>query len=66
MGSSQSPAVIIYASVVSRESVRIAFTIAVLNGHDVMAADIMNDYLTSPCDEQIWIVLGLEFGPELD
>jgi hypothetical protein len=59
------PAVITYASVVSRESVGIAFTIAALNGHDVMAADIMNAYLTSPCDEQIRTILGPEFGPEL-
>jgi hypothetical protein len=60
------PATITYASVVSRESVRIAFTVAALNGHDIMAADIMNAYLTSPCDEQIWTILGPEFGPELN
>jgi Reverse transcriptase (RNA-dependent DNA polymerase) len=59
------PAVITSASVVSRESVRITFTIAALNGHDVMTADIMNAYLTSPCDEQIWTTLRSEFGPEL-
>ena len=39
------PAAITYASVVSRESVRIAFTIAALNHLDIMAADIMNAYL---------------------
>ena len=34
-----------YAGVVSRESVRIAFTYAALNGLDVWAADIRNAYL---------------------
>jgi Reverse transcriptase (RNA-dependent DNA polymerase) len=64
------PAVITYARVDSRESVRIesvriAFAIAALNGHDAMAADIMYAYLTSPCDEHIWTALGPEFGLEL-
>jgi hypothetical protein len=52
------PASITYACVVSRESVRIAFTIAALNNLDVQAADILNAYLTSPCDErsgQFWV-----------
>ena len=34
-----------YAVVVSRESIRIAFTYAVLNGMDMFAADIRNAYL---------------------
>ena len=37
-----------YTGVVSRESVRIAFTYAALNGVDVCAADIRNAYLQSP------------------
>ena len=37
-----------YAAVVSRESVRIAFTYAALNGLDVFAADIQNAYLQAP------------------
>jgi hypothetical protein len=60
------PASITYASVVSTESVRIAFTIAALNDLDVQAADIQNAYLTSPCDEKVCTVLGPEFGPELE
>ena len=43
-----SPAKSNYAGVVSRESVRIAFTYAALNGLDVVAADILNTYLQSP------------------
>ena len=58
------PATITYASVVSRESVRIALTIAALNDLKVMSADIQNAYLNSPCDEKIWTVLGPEFGPD--
>ena len=37
-----------YAGVVSRESVRIAFTYAALNGLDVFVADIRNAFLQTP------------------
>jgi hypothetical protein len=37
-----------YASVVSRESVRIALTLAALNDLEVKTADIENAYLTAP------------------
>ena len=53
-----------YAGVVSRESVRIAFTYAALNGVDVMAADILNAYLQAPSTEKYYITCGLEFGLE--
>ena len=42
-----------YAGVVSRESVRIAFTYAVLNDLDVCMADIRNAYLQSPTSQSI-------------
>jgi Reverse transcriptase (RNA-dependent DNA polymerase) len=58
------PAVMTYASMVSRESVRIALTLAALNDLEVKASDIMNAYLTSPCEEKIWTVLGPEFGSD--
>ena len=61
----EDPRVQTYASVVSRDSVRIALTIAALNKLDVMQADIQGAYLNSPCDEKIWTVLGEEFGPDL-
>ena len=38
--------VLTYASVVSRETVRIAFTIAALNDLQVKASDVQNAYLT--------------------
>ena len=42
------PASLTYASVVSRESVRIAFLIAALNDLDILAGDIQNAYLNFP------------------
>jgi hypothetical protein len=49
---------ITYASVVSRESIQIGFLIAVLNDLEVFAADIQNAYVTSPCEEKIYTILG--------
>ena len=46
-----SPSSIIYLSVVSRDSVIIALTIAALNGLSTLGCDIQNAYLTSPCRE---------------
>src|SRR6476620_5291726 len=60
----EAPAVMTYASVVSRETVRVALTIAALNGLEVKASDIQNAYLTSPCEEKIWTKLGPEFGED--
>jgi len=57
------PADITFASVVSRESVRIAFLLAALNGLELEAADIGNAFLNAPCREKIWIRCGPEFGP---
>ena len=58
------PASLSYSSVVSRDSVRIALTIAALNGLEVMACDIQNAYLTANCREKIWTRAGPEFGSE--
>ena len=58
------PSSVTYSSVVSRESVRIAFLIAALNDLDVFAADIGNAYLNAPCREKIWTVAGAEFGTD--
>lgn len=55
-----------YAGVVSRESVRIAFTYAALNDLDILAADIQNAYLQAPCSEKFWVKCGKEFGPQLE
>jgi hypothetical protein len=53
-----------YAGVVSRESVRIAFTYAALNGVDVCAADIRNAYLQALSSQKHYVVCGEEFGLE--
>ena len=53
-----------YAGAVSREIVRIAFTLAALNDLDIFAADIQNAYLTATCGEKIIFNCGPEFGAE--
>lgn len=58
----EAPKVLTYASVVSRESVRIALTIAALNALEVKASDVQNAYLTAPISEKIWTLLGPEWG----
>jgi hypothetical protein len=48
------PHAMTYASVVSRESVRIALTLAALNDFDVKMADIENAYLTAQSLDCAW------------
>ena len=43
---------------------RIALTMAALNGLDILACDIQNAYLTAKCREKIWTIAGPEFGSE--
>jgi len=59
------PKAITYSSVVSRESVGIAFLVAGLNDLAVRLMDIGNAYLTAPPAEKCYVVAGDEFGPEL-
>ena len=59
------PEITTYASVVSRESVRIAFTLAALNGLDIQTADVSNAYLNAPSRERLITKCGPEFGPDL-
>ena len=60
----ETPATLTYSSVVSRDSVRIALTLAALNDLQVMSCDIQNAYLTADCREKIWTYAGPEFGSE--
>ena len=53
-----------YAGVVSRESVRIAFTYASLMNLSICACDIQNAYLQAPSSEKHFIICGPEFGLE--
>ena len=61
----ETPNSLTYSSVVSRESVKIAFLIAALNDLDLMSCDIGNAYLNAKCRERIWFVAGAECGPDL-
>ena len=58
------PPTITYASVVSRETVRIALMMAALHDLNVKTADIMNAYIKAPCAEKVYTILGPEFGPD--
>ena len=58
------PSSITYSSVVSRDSIIIAFTLAGLNNVYVRAADIGNVYLNANFQERIWTVAGTDFGSE--
>ena len=58
------PSSITYSSVVSRESVRIAFLIAALNDLEISMFDIGNTYLMEPVAEKLYTVLGPEFGED--
>jgi hypothetical protein len=60
----EAPATITYASVVSRETVRLALTITALNDLEVKVGDVLNAYITAPVKEKVWTVLGPEFGPD--
>ena len=60
----KAPITITYASVVSRESVRLALTLAALNSLQVKTADIEDAYLTAPVNEKIWCTQGPEFGSD--
>jgi hypothetical protein len=57
------PSQLTYSSVVTRDSVRIAFLIAALNDLDIMAADVGNAYLQAPVWGKVHTTAGPEFGP---
>ena len=58
------PPMITFASMVSHEMLRIALMLAGLNELQVKVSDIENAYITAPCTEKIWTVLGPEFGSD--
>ena len=49
---------------VTRDSVRIAFTLAALNDLQILAGDVQNAYLNAPTKEKIWFKAGPEFGKD--
>jgi hypothetical protein len=60
----ETPHTMTYPSVVSRESVRVALTLAAFNDLDVKMSNIENAYLTAPITEKVWTVLDPEFGDD--
>ena len=60
----EAPPTTTYASVVSRETVRLALTIAALNDLEVKVGDVLNAYITAPITEKVWTILGPEFVPD--
>ena len=60
----KAPVTLMFASIVSRESVCIALTLAALNDLKVKTADVENAYLTIPVTKKIWCILGSEFGDD--
>jgi hypothetical protein len=60
------PSSMTYSSVVSRDSIRLAFLIVALNDLDIMSYDLENAYLNAPaCREKIWFEGGgIECGED--
>jgi hypothetical protein len=52
-----------FASVVSRDSICLAFLVAALNDLDVLSADISGAYLNAKAAEKVYTMAGKEFGP---
>jgi len=58
----KTPSNMTYASVVTRESIRIGFVLASLNDLEILTADVAGAYLNAPCAEKVYTILGEEFG----
>ncbi len=58
----ETPASSTYSSVVSRETVQVAFLLVALNYLELFAADVGNAYLNASCQAKIWCRAGKEFG----
>ncbi len=58
----QAPETIIYASVVSRETVHLALTFVSLKDLEVKVGNVLNAYITALVKEKVWTILGPEFG----
>ena len=54
----ETPAAMTFASVVSRESTRLALMLAALNGIEVKCGDVMDAYIIAPITEIFSTILG--------
>jgi hypothetical protein len=52
-----------FASVVSRDSIRLGFLVAALNNLEVLSTDISGAYLDAKAAEKVYTTAGKEFGP---
>ena len=57
-------ALMTFSSVVSRDSIQLAFLIAALNNLDIMSVDLENAFIQVPCQEKIWFEGGIECGKD--
>ena len=55
-------ATIMYASIVSRETIRIAMMIAAFNDLEVKSVNILNTYWQAPVTEKVRTTFGIDFG----
>ena len=53
-----------FASVVSRDTVRLFFLLAALNDMELLSCDIQNAYLAAPNKEKVWTEFTDQLGPE--
>jgi hypothetical protein len=53
-----------FASVVSRDTVRLFFLLAALNDVELLSCDIQNAYLSAPNKEKVWTKFDDQLGPE--
>ena len=60
----KAPATIMYPSVVSRETVRIALIIATLNDLEVKLGNILKAYVQAPVIEKVWSTFGPGFSKD--
>ena len=60
----ETPKCMTYSSVIGREIVYISLTIAALNNLQVKLGDAIIAYVTEPCSENIWTILGKEYGAD--
>jgi hypothetical protein len=58
------PSCLTYSSVVSRESVRISFLIAAVNGYEIIAAGVQNAYVQATSLVNYVAIAGDEFGDD--
>jgi hypothetical protein len=53
-----------FASIVLRDSIRIAFLVAALNDLEVLSADVAGVYLNAKSKERVYTIASKEFGPD--